>query len=502
MRTARLATLCVALAVAGGLLQAPALAAASDAETVTVASETTDPVDPAEPSDPADPSDPTVPGDPSVPVPSELAAVVNADGSVTVSFALEATDLELRNVQYSSDGGTRWFKADPATTSGPLVVKGLERGVEHVLLLRTVARGLVSYPSEPIAVTVPFRPVVMKVDGKVVTSGATVQAGSEVIFDDLPPGAKVTIADRSDPGMTVPVTPTKRVRIARSEPLPPARDYVISVTAASGAEVSALSLRTKDAPRFTATVWPTDNNLGSGVPLVVNFSQPVRDKAAAERALEVTATKDFGKAGWFWVGSSKAVFRPQKYWPGNTTIEVDADLSAVRGADGAWGQDQVSSRFKTGDQVILKVNLNSHRMKYIRNGKLERSFRISGGKSGWLTESGVKVLTAHIPHKRLYNPDPEDGWDVQVRWAIRVNDNGEYIHDATWNYSIGYANTSHGCTNMTYSDMAWVYNNTKFGDVAVYTGSSAKIGTDDYLAGYWNYSWSEWKQGSALSKGR
>jgi hypothetical protein len=53
---------------------------------------------------------------------------------------------------------------------------------------------------------------------------------------------------------------------------------------------------------------------------------------------------------------------------------------------------------------------------------------------------------------------------------------------------------------MTYSDMGWLFANTKFGDVAVYTGSSAPIGTDDYLAGYWNIPWSEWKQGSALSQ--
>jgi hypothetical protein len=87
---------------------------------------------------------------------------------------------------------------------------------------------------------------------------------------------------------------------------------------------------------------------------------------------------------------------------------------------------------------------------------------------------------------------------VTVNWAIRVNDNGEYIHDAPWNYNIGYANTSHGCTNLTVSDMQWIWRNTKFGDVAEYTGSDFKIGTDDYLAGYWNYTWPEWKRGSAL----
>ncbi|MGA0011200.1 MAG: L,D-transpeptidase, partial [Candidatus Nanopelagicales bacterium] len=437
------------------------------------------------------------PVDSLLPVPADVVVDVSDQGAAVVSFTLAASDIGLRNVQYSLDNGITWRKAKPATLAEPFTLRQLERGVAYTLLLRSVAPGAASAPSDPVTFTVPFEPVTMEVDGKPLRSGGTVEAGAAVRFLGLPVGASVVMTDRR---LEVAVNPTKRARIAKSEPLPPARDFTARVISASGVEVAELSVTTKDAPRFEVSVWPTQANLGSGVPLVLNFTQRVRDKAAMERALKVTSTVDYGRAGWYWVNDKKAVFRPKAFWPGNATVKVSADLSVIRGAEGTWGPDELSSRFKTGDQVILRVNLNSHRMKYIRNGVLERTFKISGGMSGWLTESGTKVLTAHIPHKRLYNPDPENGWDVEVRWAIRVNDNGEYIHDATWNYSIGYANTSHGCTNMTYSDMGWLFANTKFGDVAVYTGSSAPIGTDDYLAGYWNIPWSEWKQGSALSQ--
>ena len=238
-------------------------------------------------------------------------------------------------------------------------------------------------------------------------------------------------------------------------------------------------------------------DMGAGVPLIVDFGTPITNKEDVEKALVVTSDKDFGEAGWFWASSTKAVFRPRNYWPGNATITLTANLASVDGGKGVYGTN-VSKTFQTGDQVVLRVNLGKHTMKYIRNGVEEKTFPISGGKSGWSTEAGTKILTAFFTPKRLYNPDPEEGWDVTVDYGIRVNDNGEYIHDAPWNYSIGYANTSHGCTNMTPGDMAWIWRNTKFGDVAEYTGSDSKIGTDDYLAGYWNYTWPEWKRGSAL----
>lgn len=495
MRPFRIAAASVAVAVAVGLMQAPALAESSgdQAATASATAPREDPVDP-----PVEPVDPPV--ESPLPIPTDVVVQIDDEGTAIVSFTLAASEQPVRNIQYSLDSGARWLKAKPATVGEPFKIRNVERGISYTLILRSVTEGAASEPSSPVEFSVPFRPVTVEVDGKPVQPGGTVEAGSELRFLGLPPDAQVTVVDEADPSTSVPVNPTKRVRIAKSDPLPPARDFSIRVVTQGGIEVTSFVITSKDAPRFDVSVWPTKANLGSGVPLVLNFSHRIRDKAAMEQALKVTSTKDYGRAGWYWVNDTKAVFRPKAIWPGNATIRVKADLSTVRGVDGVWGPDRLSSNFKTGDQVVLRVNLNSHRMKYIRNGVLERTFMISGGKAGWLTESGTKILTAHIPNKRLYNPDPDEGWDVTVRWAIRVNDNGEYIHDATWNYSIGYANTSHGCTNMTYSDMSWLYANTKFGDVAKYTGSSTSMGTDDYLAGYWNIPWQEWKRGSALAK--
>jgi lipoprotein-anchoring transpeptidase ErfK/SrfK len=499
VRPARLAIAAVAAALAAGLVQAPALAESSTpaGSTPTVVILDNEPTDASEP-----------PVDPAVPAPTGLRVALGAD-SATISFTAPVTAKAITNYQWADQGGV-WVAFDPAVTTSPVTISNIQPGQPYSVALRAVTADGVGAASVPVNFRInvpkppkPTRPVVFEVDDQPLgkPSGSkviTVKPGAVLKLRNVPEGSTISIVDRKDASFTLPVRETTKARTWVTETLPPTRRLWVTVTDSSGVVAGRTNFKMGRAEQsFTVDVWPKASNMGAGVPLVVDFGIPITNKAEVERALVVTSDKDYGEAGWFWVDSKKAVFRPRDYWPGNATITLNANLTSIEGAKGVWGP-RIQSSFKTGDQVILKVNLDKHTMKYTRNGVEERTLKISGGKAGWTTEAGTKILTAHIPDKRLYNPDPEEGWDVTVKWAIRVNDNGEYIHDATWNYSIGYANTSHGCTNLTYSDMSWLWRNTKFGDVAEYTGSSEKIGTDDYLAGYWNYTWPEWKRGSAL----
>jgi lipoprotein-anchoring transpeptidase ErfK/SrfK len=509
VRPARLATAAVVVALAAGLVQAPALAESSKpagvAAVTTGSSVTND--------DTTGPTDPPVA--PTIPAPKKLAYVLGAD-SATITFVPPVTDAEIVNYEWSDKGGV-WVALNPPVATSPVTLTNLQPGERYLVSLRAVgADGTRGTPSYAISFRIkpppppkPTRPVTFEADDKVLAkeSGASasiisVKPGAAIKIRNVPDGAVIAVVDRNDPDFTVAVRETSKARMWVTEQLPPARRLWITVTDTTGIVVGRVNFKVGRAEKsFTVDVWPKGKNLGSGVPLIVDFGIPITNKEAVEKALVVTSDKDFGEAGWYWVDSQKAVFRPRDYWPGNAKISLDANLSSIEGAKGAYGPI-VRSSFSTGDQVILDVSLTKHTMKFIRNGVQEREFPISGGKSGWRTEAGTKILTAFISPKRLYNPDPEEGWDVTVEYGIRVNDNGEYIHDAPWNYSIGYANTSHGCTNMTPSDMQWVWRNTKFGDVAEYSGSPDKIGTDDYLAGYWNFSWPEWKRGSALWQDR
>ena len=497
MRPARLAIVAVAAALAAGLVQAPALAETS-APTTSPASVSVSADDlPAEP-----------PVDTSVPAPTALVATTGA-GSVTISFTAPATTKAITNYEWSDQGG-KWVRFDPSVTASPVTITGIQVGQPYSVALRAVTADGVGAASDPVAFRIepppppkPTRPVVFEADGVVLgkTTGTkviTLKPGTVLKMRNVPEGSNISIVDKKDAQFAIAVREADKARMWVTDNLPPARRLWVTVTDSAGNVIGRTNFKMGRAEKtFTLDVWPKGTDMGSGVPLVVDFGIPITNKAEVERALVVTSDKDFGEAGWLWVDSQRAVFRPRDYWPAHATITLNANLSSVEGAKGAYGP-KVSSSFKTGDQAVLKVNLTKHTMKYTRNGVEERTFKISGGMAGWETESGTKIITAKITPKRLYNPDPEEGWDVTVDYGIRVNDNGEYIHDAPWNYSIGYANTSHGCTNMTPSDMAWIWRNTKFGDVAEYTGSNVKIGTDDYLAGYWNYTWPEWKRGSAL----
>ncbi len=339
------------------------------------------------------------------------------------------------------------------------------------------------------------------VDGRQIVDKDRVAAGRELKITNVPEGSEILLHDYKDPAKTVAVHPTDKARVYKSDPLPAGWRLWAKVKTPDGSTAKVNFIVGSPGKTFDVSVFPGKGTWGVGMPLVVDFGVPITHKADVERALVVEVVKsgepvDIGEASWHWMDSSTIVFRPRDYWPGNVKISLKADLTGVEGADG-WYGPKVDSHFRTGDRVIMRVNLKTHEMKFERNGDVEKTFPISGGRAGWQTASGIKVVTGKYSPKRLYNPGP-NGWDVTVKYGIKVTDDGEYIHDATWNDSIGYANTSHGCTNMWPDDMAWVYRNTSIGDIAEYKGSSSKLGTGHYLSGYWNYDWNVWKQGSAL----
>ena len=354
-------------------------------------------------------------------------------------------------------------------------------------------------PTQPKPTRPETRKVVFLVDGEKITGSVRIPAGSVVTIKGVKATSSVQITHLKDADESFTVRESRKSRVFKSQPLPPATPLWVKVIGSDGSTAK-VRVKTLPAPNtFGVTVSPREGTgtYGAGIPLRVTFSMPITDRAAVEEALVVETTKEIGKASWHWVSSTMAVFRPKDYWPGNTKVTLNADPRTVEGAPGWWGP-KVSNTMKIGDQVILKTNFRTHQLTFIRNGVEERTFPISGGKAGWETKNGVKLITTHEKQRRLINPDPEDGWDVLTNYAMRLTQDGEFIHDAPWNYYIGRYNTSHGCTNMYLSDVRWVFENTRFGDIVESRGSSVDVSKTEYLAGYWNYSWKEWKAGSAL----
>lgn len=253
------------------------------------------------------------------------------------------------------------------------------------------------------------------------------------------------------------------------------------------------------------SVSPRDGGtVGIGFPVVVRFDLPVVDRAAFEKRMKVTSTP--AQAGsWYWLSSKEAHWRPRTYWKPGTKVHVEADLNGVPAGGGRWGQLSRTSDFTIGRSVIAKVNLKTDTMDVMINGKLARRVNVTGGRPGFITRSGVKVIMdkqTNITMKAetigLKKDDPNYYADTLVKYAMRVTNSGEFLHSAPWSVADqGHRNVSHGCTGMSEADAGWLYQNVTIGDVVETTGTDRPMTMGNGYAD-WNLTPAQWAAGSAL----
>jgi lipoprotein-anchoring transpeptidase ErfK/SrfK len=255
-----------------------------------------------------------------------------------------------------------------------------------------------------------------------------------------------------------------------------------------------------------ASVAPLDGEtVGVGMPVIVTFDIPVKDKAAFEKHMSVTSTPR-QRGTWHWVNGTEVHWRPKQYWKPGSHVVVDVDVNSVPAGGGIYGQESRTVEFDVGDAVISKVNVDRHVMKVFVNGSLARTVPISAGKPGWETRSGTKVIIEKYRRKRMDastigvdEGDPEYYDLSNVQYAMRVTYSGEFIHGAPWSTgSQGSANVSHGCVGMSLEDARWLYERTTRGDVVEVTGSKRQMTLYNGW-GDWNADFQTYAQASALS---
>ncbi len=294
--------------------------------------------------------------------------------------------------------------------------------------------------------------------------------------------------------------------------LEPGRTYRVKASAedADGVATSKrVAFRTQDLSldqqTFPSFAPLSGSTVGVGMPVIVRFDVPVTDRARIERHLKVTNTS--GQPGaWHWLSDSEVHWRPKSYWKAGTDVTVTADVNSIPAGNGIYGQLSRKSTFHVGDAVISKVDARSHQMRTFVNGRLVRTTPITTGKPGFTTRSGVKVIVEKFRHRRMNSETvgiartSPDAYDIDdVEYAMRLTYSGEFLHAAPWSVgSQGVANVSHGCTGMSTSNAAWLYNISKPGDVVEYVGTDRPMTLDNGY-GDWNDSFAAWKKGSALS---
>jgi lipoprotein-anchoring transpeptidase ErfK/SrfK len=291
--------------------------------------------------------------------------------------------------------------------------------------------------------------------------------------------------------------------------LRPSMSYTVSAVASSG--TTSKSSFSTFSPKITATyhVLPSAGSVvGVGMPLIVQFDSPVADSAKAdvERNLSVSVSPAV-TGSWGWLDDRQVMFRSSHYWKTGTKISLQANLAGVKTGTGKYVGSDASTSFTIGSAMVSYVNMKTHHMTVYKNGKLLRTLPVSTGRPGPKTETryGIKVIVSKEPTHIMDStsigmPKGTPGYyRLTTHWAMRLTWSGEFLHSAPWSVgSQGNANVSHGCTNLSPSNAAWLFSVSKIGDPVKYTGSNRAI---EQANGYtlWNYSYADWHKRSALA---
>jgi len=295
------------------------------------------------------------------------------------------------------------------------------------------------------------------------------------------------------------------------ERLEPDTKYVITAVAANADGVKKTLSQTfrtvklsLDEQTYPSVAPLQGEKVGVGMPVIVYFDLPVKDRAEFERHMTVTS-KPAVEGSWHWFSGREVHFRPQEYWPAGAKVNVDLDLNSVPAGNGIYGQQNQDIDFTVGRQVVNKVNLATKKMTHTVDGKKIRTLPISAGDASHQSRNGVKVIMEKFSSidmdaatTGVDSSDPGYYNMKDVRWAMRVTNSGEFLHAAPWNTGFfGRQNRSHGCTGLSTSDAHWLYERSRRGDIVKFVGGSRSLEDQNGWTD-WNIDWSDWVKGSAL----
>lgn len=238
---------------------------------------------------------------------------------------------------------------------------------------------------------------------------------------------------------------------------------------------------------------------GVAMPIVLHFSAPVADEASVQKALSVRTSVPI-EGAWAWLDSQDVHWRPKTYYQPGTFVTVTAMLYGRDFGAGAYGSADLSASFVIGRSQVVQGNVQTHHMVVITNGIVTADYPASFGLDsdpGRNTHSGVHVVMSKSQDYSMSNPSY--GYtNVLVHWAVRISNNGEFVHAAPWSVSEqGYSNVSHGCVNLSTENALAYYNSVLVGDPVEITGSPIPLGPSDGDFYDWTLSWDQWRAKSA-----
>ncbi|MFD4368640.1 Ig-like domain-containing protein [Rhodococcus sp. NPDC058521] len=243
--------------------------------------------------------------------------------------------------------------------------------------------------------------------------------------------------------------------------------------------------------------------VGIAAPIIVQFDGTVEDKAAAEKAMVVT-TNPPTPGSWAWLpddNGSRAHWRPENYWAPGTNVNLDAKLYGLDLGGGVYGGEDLTLNFNIGRSQIVKANAPSHRMQVERDGETVMDIPVSygeGNEARNVTRSGIHMVTEKFEDFLMSNPPFYE--NVRERFAVRISNNGEFIHANPETLGVqGASNVTNGCINLSLEDAQQYFGIAMYGDPVEVTGTSIDLSAADGDIYDWAVDWPTWQSMSALA---
>ena len=292
-----------------------------------------------------------------------------------------------------------------------------------------------------------------------------------------------------------------------TEPLGYNKRYTLNAQSLGlgGVTSSQISFQTHSPENLTMPyLLPNDGEVvGVGQPVAIRFDENIPNRLAAQRAIKITTNPPV-EGAFYWLNNRELRWRPQSFWKPGTTVDVAVNTYGVNLGDGLFGQDNVTTHFTVGDEVIATADDNTKTVTVRVNGEVVKTMPTSMGKNSTPTSNGTYLVGDRFSHIVMDSStygvpvNSPNGYRTDVDWATQISYSGIFVHAAPWSVGAqGYTNTSHGCLNVNTSNAQWFFNNTKRGDVVeiVNTVGSTLPGTDGL--GDWNIPWDQWRAGNA-----
>jgi lipoprotein-anchoring transpeptidase ErfK/SrfK len=262
------------------------------------------------------------------------------------------------------------------------------------------------------------------------------------------------------------------------------QSYTVTAVATSAqgttTKTSTFRTLTPAATFYTEIFEGYKQQYGVGMPIILTFSEPITNKAAVERSIELQTSKPVTGA-WYWDGNQTLDFRPRDFWPADTTVSFVGHFDGVEAAPGEYGYHTLTQVFDIGASVIAVASTQTHRTQIYIDGHLKYNWPISSGKPGDDTPDGSYLTIEKENPVRMIGP----GYDLLVPWSVRFTFSGDYYHDAYWSVGEqGFENVSHGCVNLSPADAEVYYKLAVPGDPITIKGSPRP--------GAWDNGWTEW----------